>query len=70
MPETDGFALIARLRARPRERGGAVPAVALTAYARAEDRVRALASGFQMHAPKPVDPVERTVVVASLAGPR
>jgi CheY-like chemotaxis protein len=70
MPETDGYALIARLRARPRERGGSVPAVALTAYARAEDRVKALASGFQMHVPKPVDPVELTVVVASLAGPR
>ena len=70
MPETDGYALIARLRARPRERGGAIPAVALTAYARAEDRVKALASGFQMHVPKPVDPVELTVVVASLASPR
>jgi signal transduction histidine kinase/ActR/RegA family two-component response regulator len=70
MPDIDGYALIAQLRARPRERGGAIPAVALTAYARADDRVKALASGFQMHVAKPVDPVELTVVVASLTGPR
>jgi CheY-like chemotaxis protein len=49
------------------ERGGRIPAVALTAYARSEDRLRALAAGFQMHVPKPVEPVELAAVVASFA---
>ncbi|MBR8837096.1 MAG: PAS domain S-box protein [Stigonema ocellatum SAG 48.90 = DSM 106950] len=47
-----------------------IPAVALTAYARPEDRMRAIKEGFQMHLPKPVDPVELTIVVATLAGRR
>jgi PAS domain S-box-containing protein len=68
MPSEDGYALIASVRARPAERGGGVPAVALTAYARTEDRIRALSAGFQMHVPKPVDPVEFLLVVASLLG--
>jgi PAS domain S-box-containing protein len=67
MPGEDGYALITKVRALAPERGGSVPAVALTAYARVEDRVRALASGFQMHVPKPVDPEELAVVVATLA---
>jgi CheY-like chemotaxis protein len=57
-----------RVRALDRERGGDVPAVALTGYAQAEDRTRALAAGFQMHVPKPVDPRELVTVIASLAG--
>jgi len=65
MPEQDGYELIAKVRSR--EHGGNLPAVALTAYARAEDRARALASGFQKHVSKPVDPEELIAVVASLA---
>jgi PAS domain S-box-containing protein len=56
LPGEDGFSLIAAIRSLPREAGGAVPAVALTAYARVEDRDRALRSGFDMHLPKPIDP--------------
>jgi len=50
------------------ERGGRIPAAALTAYAGAEDRKRALLAGFQLHIPKPVDPTELGAAVASLAG--
>lgn len=56
MPEHDGFDLIRRLRELPPEAGGSVPAVALTAYAREEDRVRTLSAGFDMHLAKPVEP--------------
>jgi signal transduction histidine kinase/DNA-binding response OmpR family regulator len=55
MPEEDGFALIQKLRARPGEKG-TLPAIALTAYARAEDRARALAAGFDAHLTKPISP--------------
>jgi PAS domain S-box-containing protein len=68
MPEEDGYSLLARIRQLPPERGGAIPAAALTAYARAEDRVRALRSGFQMHVTKPVEPAELITVIANLAG--
>lgn len=68
MPEMDGYELIHRVRSLPPEAGGRVPAVVLTAYARAEDRRRALLAGFHMHLAKPVDPQELVVVVASLAG--
>ncbi|HEY9430879.1 MAG TPA: PAS domain S-box protein, partial [Blastocatellia bacterium] len=53
MPEVDGYELIRRVRAMKPEQGGRIPAVALTAYARAEDRMRALKSGYQTHMPKP-----------------
>ncbi|MDQ3254848.1 MAG: ATP-binding protein [Acidobacteriota bacterium] len=66
MPEEDGYTLIRKVRALPTDRGGGTPAIALTAYARAEDRVRALRSGFQVHVPKPVEPMELAAVVASL----
>lgn len=66
MPEEDGYVLIRRVRERPSERSGDVPAVALTAYARIEDRVKALTAGFQLHVTKPVDPVELVAVVASV----
>ncbi|HEX5661018.1 MAG TPA: ATP-binding protein, partial [Polyangiales bacterium] len=56
MPEQDGYALIEQVRALPAERGGRTPAVALTAYARSEDRTRALLKGFNHHVAKPVDP--------------
>jgi len=67
MPGTDGYQLIKELRLRPSQRGGSVPAAALTAYARTEDRLRALRAGFQLHLSKPVQPVELITVVASLA---
>lgn len=66
MPEHDGFALIGAIRRRPPERGGDVPAVALTGFARAEDRRRALGRGFQFHVAKPVDADEILAIVASL----
>jgi CheY-like chemotaxis protein len=68
MPEHDGYWLLARLRALEAERG-APPAVAIavTAYARAEDRRRATAAGFQEHIAKPVDPLELVRVVRALA---
>ncbi len=68
MPDRDGYELIRTLRARPPDRGGLTPAVALTARARVGDRLRALSAGFQLHLPKPVEPAELCVVVASLAG--
>ena len=68
MPDEDGYSLISKIRALPSERGGEIPAAALTAYARAEDRMRVLRSGFQFHLPKPVDSAELVTVVASLAG--
>ncbi len=67
MPGEDGYALIGRIRALEPERGGRVPAIALTAYGRREDRLRAIAAGFSMHVPKPVDPTELVTLVASLA---
>jgi PAS domain S-box-containing protein len=68
MPGQDGYELLARVRALAAEEGGLVPAVALTAYARAEDRRRALAAGYQVHLPKPVDPGELIALVARMAG--
>ncbi|MBW4417936.1 MAG: response regulator [Myxacorys californica WJT36-NPBG1] len=67
MPDQDGFSLIRQIRALPAERGGRIPAIALTAYAKEEDRRQALLSGFQTHIPKPVSPEELVVVVANLA---
>jgi signal transduction histidine kinase/ActR/RegA family two-component response regulator len=66
MPDEDGFELIRRVRELPAEGGGGVPAIALTAYARAEDRLRVLRSGYQMHVPKPVEVAELLAVIASL----
>jgi CheY-like chemotaxis protein len=68
MPDEDGFSLIRKIRELSNEEGGNVPAIALTAYARAEDRVKALRSGFQMHVAKPVEPAELIAIVANLAG--
>jgi PAS domain S-box-containing protein len=67
MPGQDGYAFIKRLRALPRANGGRTPTVALTAYARTEERTRALVSGFNMHVPKPVEPAELLAVLGSLA---
>ena len=68
MPGQDGFALIRLLRARPAVQGGKVPAVALTAYARSEDRLKVILEGFQAHLAKPVEAAELLALVASLAG--
>jgi PAS domain S-box-containing protein len=67
MPHTDGFQLIAQVRraTKPQVRG--IPAAALTAYARSEDRTKALHAGFQLHLAKPIDPGELMAAVASLA---
>ena len=67
MPGEDGYELIRRVRALGPGRGS-VPAAALTAYARDDDRIRALLAGFQIHIPKPVNPAELAAVIATLAG--
>ena len=66
MPGADGFELIRRVRALPPESGGRIPAVALTAYARSEDRLRSLRAGFEMHVSKPVELIELIVTLANL----
>jgi CheY-like chemotaxis protein len=68
MPGEDGYWLIEEVRALPAGRGGKTPAAALTAYARAEDRLRTLRAGFQHHVTKPAEPQELVAVVANLAG--
>lgn len=68
MPDEDGFSLIQKVRKLSVARGGKTPAVALTAFARVEDRLKTLSTGFQMHVPKPVEPAELVVIIASLAG--
>ena len=67
MPDEDGYDLIRQVRAGGRSSKD-MPAVALTAFARSEDRTRAMRAGFQSHVAKPVDPSELVAVVASLAG--
>jgi CheY-like chemotaxis protein len=66
MPGEDGYSLIRRIRKLPRDRGGAIPAVALTACARQEDRTRALLAGYQSHLAKPVVPMELIANIAAL----
>jgi PAS domain S-box-containing protein len=68
MPDEDGYLLIRKVRTLPPQKGGRIPAIALTAYARSEDRVRAIAAGYQHYVPKPLDPEELITVVASLTG--
>jgi len=68
MPEEDGYSFIGKVRALPREKGGETPAAALTAYARDEDRVQALAAGYQMHIAKPIGASQLVTMVAKLAG--
>jgi PAS domain S-box-containing protein len=68
MPMEDGYDLIRRVRSMKPDEGGNIPAVALTAFARSEDRQRALRAGYQIHVAKPVEPSELITVCASLAG--
>jgi signal transduction histidine kinase len=67
LPGEDGYSMIRKVRARGAVRGGNLPAAALTAYARTEDRVRALSAGFQMHLSKPIEPAELVATIAALA---
>jgi CheY-like chemotaxis protein/two-component sensor histidine kinase len=68
MPDEDGYALLRRVRALEPENGGGIPAIALTAYARTQDRRAALLAGFQSHVAKPVEHAELIAVIANLAG--
>jgi CheY-like chemotaxis protein len=68
MPEKDGYDLIRAVRALPQATHARVPAAALTAFARSQDRTRSLLAGFQAHITKPVDPAELVAVVAALTG--
>jgi CheY-like chemotaxis protein len=68
MPDMDGYEFLKRVRALGADRGGQVPAVALTAFARSEDRTKALLSGFMVHVIKPVEPTELAATIASVAG--
>jgi PAS domain S-box-containing protein len=68
MPDEDGYSLIKRIRGLALERGGRIPAIALTAYSRDVDRERALSAGFQMHISKPVEPLDLARVILNLTG--
>jgi PAS domain S-box-containing protein len=67
MPNRDGYDFMREVRDRPPEQGGATPAIALTAFARSEDRTRALRAGFDLHVAKPVEPKELCAAVSRLA---
>jgi signal transduction histidine kinase len=68
MPRDDGYEFIRQVRALSSEEGGAIPAIALTAFARSEDRTRAIMAGFQIHLSKPIEPSELVVIVGSFMG--
>ena len=68
MPDLDGYEMIRLVRSLPADHGGMTPAIALTAFARSEDRRRAMLAGFQVHIAKPVEPPELVATVASLSG--
>ena len=68
MPDVDGYELLKRVRALGTARGGRLPAIALTAFARSEDRTRALHAGFLVHVSKPIEPSELVATVASVVG--
>jgi CheY-like chemotaxis protein len=63
----DGYALVRQIRQREAEHGGFLPAIALTGFARAEDRIRILGAGFQAHISKPLDPAELAAAIAVVA---
>ena len=68
MPDVDGYEFLRRVRALGHARGGRLPAIALTAFARSEDRTRALRAGYLVHVSKPVEPSELVATVASVVG--
>ncbi|HEX4415708.1 MAG TPA: response regulator, partial [Lacipirellulaceae bacterium] len=68
MPQRDGYDFIRAVRALPTESGGKTPAIALTAFARSEDRTRAMMAGYQIHLSKPIEASELIATVASLVG--
>jgi PAS domain S-box-containing protein len=68
LPDVDGYDLMHRIRQLPRHLGGTMPAIALTAYARTEDRMRAFRAGYQVHLAKPIEPAELVATIASFAG--
>jgi len=68
MPDEDGYQLIRRIRALPSEQCSRIPAAALTAYARSEDRRRALLAGYNSHIVKPIEPAELVAVIGSITG--
>jgi CheY-like chemotaxis protein len=68
MPDLDGYEMIRLVRSLSPDDGGTTPAIALTAFARSEDRRRAMLAGFQVHIAKPVEPPELVATVASLSG--
>ncbi|HXI28021.1 MAG TPA: ATP-binding protein, partial [Vicinamibacterales bacterium] len=68
LPDIDGYDLMQRIRKFPASHGGATPAIALTAYARTEDRTRAFRAGYQAHLAKPIEPAELVATIASFAG--
>jgi signal transduction histidine kinase/ActR/RegA family two-component response regulator len=69
LPDEDGYELIRQVRQHESEHGGFLPAVALTGFARAEDRARIFAAGFQAYVPKPVQPIELTTAIATITHP-
>jgi CheY-like chemotaxis protein len=70
MPGEDGYALMKRLRSLPPDQGGTIPAMAVTAYGRMEDRIRIISAGYEMHVVKPLHAVEVIAMVAKLSGLR
>jgi PAS domain S-box-containing protein len=70
MPSEDGYSFMRKVRAKEAVTQTRIPAVALTAHARAEDRLRALSAGYQVHVAKPIEPAELVAVIASLLGPK
>jgi PAS domain S-box-containing protein len=66
MPNEDGYDLIRKVRARSSDKQKNIPAVALTAFARTQDRLKVLSAGYQMHVPKPIEPLELVTVIASV----
>ncbi|KAF3887897.1 MULTISPECIES: ATP-binding response regulator [Nostocales] len=68
MSKVDGYTLLRQIRSMSQEQGGQIPAIALTAYVGENNRQQALAAGFQMHVPKPVEPAEIAVVIDQLLG--
>jgi CheY-like chemotaxis protein len=67
MPEVDGYTLIQQIRALPPEQGGQLPAIAVTAYATEDDRQRAIASGYQQHLIKPLEPEQLAEAIVAIA---